>query len=146
MFGGCTALTEAPSLPATTLATGCYMGMFAGCSSLVNAPSLPATSLAEWCYGNMFDSCSSIVAAPDLPAATLKNGCYSYMFRDCTSLRTVRCMATNPVLSNYGVEPAIEGNVDDWLENTYATGTFSKKSGVTWPAGSIPSGWSVTNL
>ena len=146
MFGGCTALTEAPTLPATTLATGCYMGMFAGCSSLVNAPSLPATSLAEWCYGNMFDSCSSIVTAPDLPAATLKNGCYSYMFRDCTSLRTVRCMATNPVLSDYGVEPAIEGNVDDWLENTYATGTFSKKSGVTWPAGSIPSGWSVTNL
>lgn len=146
MFSGCTALAQAPSLPATTLAFGCYMGMFAGCSSLVNAPSLPATSLAEWCYGNMFDSCSSIVAAPDLPAATLKNGCYSYMFRDCTSLRTVRCLATNPVLSNYGVEPAIEGNVDDWLQNTAATGTFSKKSGVTWPAGSIPSGWSVTNL
>ena len=146
MFSGCTALAQAPSLPATTLAFGCYMGMFAGCSSLVNAPSLPATSLAEWCYGNMFDSCSSIVAAPDLPAATLKNGCYSYMFRDCTSLRTVRCMATNPVLSDYGVEPAIEGNVDDWLKNTAASGTFSKKSGVTWPAGSIPSGWSVTNL
>lgn len=146
MFSGCTALAQAPSLPATTLAFGCYMGMFAGCSSLVNAPSLPATSLAEWCYGNMFDSCSSIVAAPDLPAATLKNGCYSYMFRDCTSLRTVRCLATNPVLSNYGVEPAIEGNVDDWLQNTAASGTFSKKSGVTWPAGSIPSGWSVTNL
>ena len=146
MFSGCTALAQAPSLPATTLAFGCYMGMFAGCSSLVNAPSLPATSLAEWCYGNMFDSCSSIVVAPDLPAATLKNGCYSYMFRDCTSLRTVRCLATNPVLSNYGVEPAIEGNVDDWLQNTAASGTFSKKSGVTWPAGSIPSGWSVTNL
>ena len=146
MFSGCTALAQAPSLPATTLAFGCYMGMFAGCSSLVNAPSLPATSLAEWCYGNMFDSCSSIVTAPDLPAATLKNGCYSYMFRDCTSLRTVRCMATNPILSNNEVEPAIEGNVDDWLENTYATGTFSKKNGVTWPAGSIPSGWSVTNL
>jgi len=146
MFSGCTALAQAPSLPATTLAFGCYMGMFAGCSSLVNAPSLPATSLAEWCYGNMFDSCSSIVTAPDLPAATLKNGCYSYMFRDCTSLRTVRCLATNPVLSNYGVEPAIEGNVDDWLQNTAASGTFSKKSGVTWPAGSIPSGWSVTNL
>ena len=146
MFSGCTALAQAPSLPATTLAFGCYMGMFAGCSSLVNAPSLPATSLAEWCYGNMFDSCSSIVTAPDLPAATLKNGCYSYMFRDCTSLRTVRCPATNPALSNYGVEPAIEGNVDDWLQNTAASGTFSKKSGVTWPAGSIPSGWSVTNL
>ncbi|MBR1699341.1 MAG: hypothetical protein IJ714_06115 [Bacteroidales bacterium] len=146
MFGDCTALTEAPPLPATTLATECYGAMFSGCSALVNAPALPATALAEGCYDNMFNDCSSLVAAPDLPALTLKEGCYSYMFRNCTSLRTVRCMATNPILSDYGVEPAIEGNVDDWLENTYATGTFSKKSGVTWPAGSIPSGWSVTNL
>lgn len=146
MFGGCTALTGAPTLPATTLAEGCYGAMFSGCSALVNAPALPATTLAEGCYGNMFDSCSSIVTAPDLPAATLKNGCYSYMFRDCISLRTVRCVATNPILSNNEVEPAIEGNVDGWLQNIAASGTFSKKNGVTWPAGSIPSGWSVTNL
>ena len=146
MFSDCTALTEAPTLPATTLAFECYSAMFSCCSALVNAPALTATTLAEWCYGNMFDACSSLVAAPDLPASILKEGCYNYMFRDCTSLRTVRCMATNPVLSDDGVEPAIEGNVDDWLENTAASGTFSKKNGVTWPAGSIPSGWSVTNL
>lgn len=146
MFSECTALTEAPALPATTLAYGCYMGMFSCCSALVNAPALPATALAEWCYGNMFDACSSLVAAPDLPALILKEGCYSYMFRDCSSLQTVRCLGTNPTLSDYGVEPAIEGNVDDWLENTAASGTFSKKNGVTWPAGTIPSGWSIVSL
>ena len=34
MFQGCTALTQAPSLPATTLELGCYTSMFQGCTSL----------------------------------------------------------------------------------------------------------------
>ena len=34
MFYGCTSLTTAPSLPATTLANNCYMNMFYGCRSL----------------------------------------------------------------------------------------------------------------
>ena len=34
MFQGCTALTQAPSLPATTLELGCYASMFMGCTSL----------------------------------------------------------------------------------------------------------------
>ena len=34
MFHGCTGLTTAPSLPATTLATSCYTSMFNGCNNL----------------------------------------------------------------------------------------------------------------
>ena len=34
MFYGCTSLTTAPELPATTLADGCYQSMFRGCSNL----------------------------------------------------------------------------------------------------------------
>ena len=34
MFQDCTALTQAPSLPATTLELGCYTSMFMGCTSL----------------------------------------------------------------------------------------------------------------
>ncbi|MBQ6029125.1 MAG: hypothetical protein IJL24_06325, partial [Treponema sp.] len=34
-------------LPATTLANSCYSGMFSGCTSLTAAPSLPATTLAN---------------------------------------------------------------------------------------------------
>ena len=34
MFYGCTGLTNAPVLPATTLADSCYNGMFSGCTSL----------------------------------------------------------------------------------------------------------------
>ena len=60
MFSGCVLLTQAPELPATTLAFECYYGMFSGCVSLVVAPELPATKLANYCYYNMFNGCSSL--------------------------------------------------------------------------------------
>ena len=34
--------------------------MFLGCSSLTTAPELPATTLASSCYGGMFSSCSNL--------------------------------------------------------------------------------------
>ena len=86
MFGGCTSLTQAPSLPATTLASSCYSGMFRFCTLLTQAPSLPATTLTEGCYYGMFGGCTSLTQAPSLPATTLTEGCYSEMFSGCTSL------------------------------------------------------------
>ena len=86
MFNDCTSLVQAPELPATTLANNCYTSMFNGCTSLVQAPELPATTLANYCYGYMFDGCTSLVQSPELPATTLANYCYGYMFRNCTSL------------------------------------------------------------
>ena len=89
MFYGCTSLTTAPSLPATTLKTNCYNSMFQGCTSLTTAPSLPATTLASNCYYYMFYGCTSLTTAPSLPATTLANNCYNSMFQGCTSLTTV---------------------------------------------------------
>ena len=60
MFIGCTSLTQAPALPATTLAGFCYANMFRGCTSLTKVPALPATALAAYCYYNMFNGCSSL--------------------------------------------------------------------------------------
>jgi len=88
MFYGCTSLTTAPSLPATTLATSCYYSMFYGCTSLTTAPSLPATTLATSCYGLMFRGCTSLTTAPSLPATTLADNCYEQMFNGCTNLTT----------------------------------------------------------
>ena len=88
MFSGCTGLTTAPELPATTLAQSCYSYMFSGCTSLTTAPELPATTLAQYCYQNMFYGCTALATAPELPATTLENGCYSQMFAGCTSLTT----------------------------------------------------------
>jgi hypothetical protein len=60
MFKGCTALTQAPALPATTLDTHCYAEMFYGCTSLTKAPALPATTLVDRCYYSMFSGCTSL--------------------------------------------------------------------------------------
>ena len=86
MFFRCTALTQSPVLPATTLMTHCYYSMFRGCTSLTQAPALPATTLATHCYYNMFYGCTSLTQAPALPAITLANYCYMGMFTGCTSL------------------------------------------------------------
>ena len=87
MFNGCK-LTTAPALPATTLADSCCFRMFRGCTHLTTAPALPATTLADSCYEYMFRECSSLTTAPALPATTLTVRCYEGMFYDCTSLTT----------------------------------------------------------
>ena len=88
MFRDCTALTQAPELPATTLASDCYTSMFDNCTSLTQAPVLPATALASSCYGYMFNGCTSLTQAPELPVTTLAFRCYTNMFQNCTSLTT----------------------------------------------------------
>ena len=132
MFSGCTALTKAPKLPATTLAGWCYQYMFNGCSSLTQAPELPATETEKGCYGYMFQNCTSLTQAPELPATTsaycyqnmfsgctllnsniilpdeyLAEGSYRLMFKGCTSLTNVKIFARD--LSDYCFESMFEG-------------------------------------
>ena len=70
-----------------TMASYCYYSMFRGCTSLTQAPALPATTLEEHCYHSMFRGCTSLTQAPALPATTLANDCYHSMFYKCTSLK-----------------------------------------------------------
>jgi hypothetical protein len=86
LFYNCSALTSAPSLPATTIESWCYSNMFMNCTSLTAAPALPAESAAERCYYYMFYGCNALVSAPALPAMTLANECYMAMFLGCSSL------------------------------------------------------------
>ena len=85
LFSDCKGLTEAPELPATELAEGCYSGIFYG-TSLTTAPALPATNLAEACYAWMFSYCTNLRTVPVLPATEMKSRCYHNMFYSCTSL------------------------------------------------------------
>ena len=95
MFQGCISLTTAPDLPATTSVAGCYSGMFSGCTSLKTTPKLPMTTLAIHCYSGMFENCISLTTAPELPAITLANYCYRSMFYGCTSLNYIKMLATD---------------------------------------------------
>lgn len=100
MFSNCTSLTTAPALPATTLAHGCYEAMFSSCRTLTTAPALPATTMYESCYRNMFSLCYSLTTAPALPATTLAEFCYLSMFDGCTSLTTAPAILPATTLSN----------------------------------------------
>ena len=87
LFYNCQALTSAPELPATDIASDCYNGMFYYCRYLKNAPELPATILKDQCYQNMFYACVSLTSAPKLPATKLAFNCYANMFSYCYWLK-----------------------------------------------------------
>jgi hypothetical protein len=55
MFYGCTSLTNAPDLPATTLASNCYEYMFQGCSNLNYIKCLATDMSATNCTKNWVD-------------------------------------------------------------------------------------------
>ena len=127
MFYGCTSLTAAPSLPATTLADRCYSHMFLDCTSLTAAPSLPATTLADSCYFNMFYGCTSLTAAPSLPATTLADRCYFNMFRDCTKIK-LSTTASGTYTKAYRIPKSGTGTTaSSALSNMFANtgGTFT---------------------
>lgn len=134
MFQGCTSLTTAPALPATTLTYDCYHEMFWGCTSLTTAPALPATTLADYCYATMFVDCTSLTQAPVLPATTLTDTCYNSMFYGCTNLNSV---------TTYAQDISAGGCLDNWLDSVSSTGDFYNLGGASYESGSsgIPEGW-----
>ena len=123
LFYGCTALTSAPDLPATTLANECYERMFYGCTSLTSAPELKATTLVSQCYKSMFSGCTSLEKAPELKATTLKSQCYESMFYGCTKLSSVTMLAPSNQISlattdccynwlyNAGTDPTVKSRI-----------------------------------
>ena len=100
MFQGCTGLAQAPALPATIPQHSCYQSMLSGCTSLTQAPALPATTLAERCYDSMFSGCTALTQAPVLPATTLANYCYYDMFNGCTSLTQAPALPATTLADN----------------------------------------------
>ena len=134
MFRDCASLTQAPELPATTLAYMCYSNMFRACTSLTQAPVLPAITLANYCYSNMFQDCTSLTQAPELPATTLSIVCYDSMFKGCTKLNYVKCLATDISAANCTVS---------WLKGVATTGDFYTPASTHWTTdeSGIPQGW-----
>ena len=123
LFRECTALTSAPELPATTLATGCYACMFEGCTNLTSAPELPATTLKDYCYSNMFVGCTNLTVAPELPATTLSGNCYEGMFYGCSKLSSIKVHFTDWNDSDY--------STDYWVYGVADSGTFTCPVGLS---------------
>ena len=92
-------LNFSTTLPDTDYA---FCSLFKDCKSLTQAPSLPATTLAPRCYYNMFNGCTSLTQAPELPATTLERNCYAFMFTNCSKLNYVKAMfITNQNMGTY---------------------------------------------
>ena len=100
MFWGCTALNQAPDLAATNLAYLCCGSMFQDCTALTKAGLLPATKLSGYCYNQMFQGCTSLSQAPSLPATTLADSCYSFMFYKCSNLNRAPLLPATALISN----------------------------------------------
>ena len=111
MFYGCTSLTTAPALPATTLTDYCYSSMFSECTSLTTAPVLPATTFAESCYGSMFKRCSNLnyikMLATDVSAG-------SYLYRWVEGVSSTGTFVKNPALSEETIGRGNSGIPVDW--------------------------------
>lgn len=59
----------------------CYSAMFYGCTSLTQAPALPATTLGSYCYRFMFEF-TAITAIPRIMATTYATDSCKGMFDD----------------------------------------------------------------
>ena len=129
MFSGCTALTTAPELPATTLSEGCYQNMFRGCINLITTTELPATSLTSTnlCYSEMFLGCSNLTTIAPIRAKSLSGRACNHMFDSCTSLATAPLFEPT-YLSEYACNGMFEScsNLTDVsninLSNAYIAG------------------------
>ena len=143
MFNNCTALTEMPELPSTSLAEECYSGMFGNCTGLTKAHQLPATTLVQGCYRYMFKNCTSLQASPLLPAPKLVDFCYEQMFSGCSSLSKVTCLINDFNDAWWGIYY--------WLSGVSPTGTFVMAKGMQsqWPVGGefgFPAGWTIEEI
>lgn len=87
LFRDCTALVEAPDLPATELVYMCYYSMFYGCTGLITPPSLPARALADNCYVRMFSHCTNLRALPKIPEPLTSVDACPSMFLGCTNIK-----------------------------------------------------------
>lgn len=163
MFRNCSRLTKAPALPATTIGSSCYEQMFLNCTSLTTAPDLPVLNLPYHCYRQMFMGCTSLIKAPIISGNKFTgSGSMQSMFAGCTSLTTspdlnildiydsttYNDMFSNCTSLNYIKCLGKLGNTTEFTSFTYnvaSTGTFVKKTGVTWATGTmgIPTGWTV---
>lgn len=81
-------------LPVMTLTDCCYRALFSKANNLTEAPELPATTLANSAYTYMFDV-TLITKAPDLLAEVVPTSCYQGMFQNCSNLNYIKCMATS---------------------------------------------------
>jgi len=140
LFYSSTNLISAANLKLPTdTSSFCYYGMFEGCTALVNAPSLPATTLKSSCYKYMFYGCTSLTTAPALPATTLVDECYTNMFNSCSNLSYIKVMGLNSYSNG---KSCVSGWLNGVASTGTAVLNSAAEGGARYGF-SIPSRWTV---
>lgn len=119
--------------------------LFSGCTSLTSAPELPATTLSRNCYDSMFSGCTSLTDAPLLPAKDVTvESCYSTMFFRCGNLKHIKVLAEN---WGAGVYVSHDWVYNVW-SSLSDRGIFEKPETLEMPVGrdGIPNSWTVVNF
>lgn len=80
MFSGCTGLTQAPALPATTLAEYCYNSMFYGCTNITSHHVATMNNSVNVFQNN--SACTSFTIDADTPP-TIGNNTITGLKADC---------------------------------------------------------------
>lgn len=132
LFAGNTALTSAPELTASRLASSCYYSMFEGDSNVTKAPVLNAEDLKPNCYYNMVIDTG--ITSISLPAKGLVTACYG-------------AIAARTPLSyiEVGFSEWVDGACAWWLDEVAYPGTFVCPPDLPEMRGSgyIPYGWNI---
>lgn len=148
LFSGCTSLRDVSNLKlnAMVMSGNCYYQMFYN-TRISEAPELPATTLASGCYQSMFSWCPNLVKAPELPAKTLVANCYNSMFWATRSLNYVKCLATD-ISATDCTKNWIGYSSNGYLQSS---GIFIRDINTNWPTNAagtyvtsgIPINWEV---
>ena len=112
----------------------CFLSLFQGCNTLTEAPALPATTLAgaEDCYYAMFEGCKSLTTAPELKADTLTNYCYNCMFDGCTSLKVNENGTEGTKIFTCPTLTGLNSSVTNMFRNTISTFGGTPSEGQTY--------------
>ena len=74
-----------------------FYSMFIGCTGLTAAPALPATTLSEYCYGSMFSGCTGITSHD---VATLNNSSNTFQSNTSCASLTIHAETPPTIASN----------------------------------------------
>ena len=118
-------------LPALTLKRACYRAMFSYATHLTEAPALPATTLAQHCYWYMFQG-TLISESPELNAQTLVTQCYGGMFEGCGSIHKITCKAVDGFGANQALQSWVSNvpSTGQFVKSSSATSWPTGSAGI----------------
>lgn len=88
------------TLPATTLAKGCYSWLLAY-TGLTEAPALPASEIPDNAYQEMFSNCYELTESPAIAAESLGEEACLRMFQNCAKLTKAGAITVEKTIGNY---------------------------------------------